>query len=70
VHNPQQILDQNLELAAKQIALAGQVDTELSKHLTGNALEDAVSSFDGFGRKMYRVRAASARGSGCGVGLV
>ena len=60
VHNSHQILDKNLDLAAKQIALAGQVDADLANHLTGNALEDAVSSFDGFGRETCRVRAASA----------
>jgi hypothetical protein len=60
VHNSRQILDKNLELAEKQIALAGQVDADLANHLTGNALEDAVSSFDGFGRETCRVRAASA----------
>lgn len=60
VHNSQQILDKNLELAEKQIALAGQVDADLANHLTGNALEDAVSSFDGFGRETCRVRSASA----------
>jgi len=60
VHNSQQILDKNLELAQKQITLVGQVDAALADHLTGNALEDAVSSFDGFGRETCRVRAASS----------
>jgi hypothetical protein len=59
-HNSQQILDKNLELAEKQVALAGQVEPDLANHLTGNALEDAVSSFDGFGRETCRVRAASS----------
>jgi hypothetical protein len=60
VHNSHQILDKNLQLAEKQIVLAGQVDADLASHLTGNALEDAVSSFDGFGRETCRVRSASA----------
>jgi hypothetical protein len=58
VHNSRQILEKNLELAKKQIALAGQVDAALADQLTGNALEDAVSSFDGFGRETCRVRSA------------
>jgi hypothetical protein len=60
VHNSLLILEKNLDLAEKQIALAGQVDAALACHLTGNALEDAVSSFDGFGRATCRVRAASS----------
>jgi hypothetical protein len=60
VHNSHQILAKNLDLAEKQITLARQVDTDLANHLTGNALEDAVSSFDGFGRETCRIRAASA----------
>jgi hypothetical protein len=61
VHNSPQILNKNLDLAEKQVALAGEVDSDLANHLTGNALEDAVSSFDGFGRETCRVRAASAK---------
>jgi hypothetical protein len=60
VHNSHQVLEKNLELVEKQIVLVGQVDASLACHLIGNALEDAVSTFDGFGRETCRVRAASS----------
>ncbi|WP_425399082.1 hypothetical protein [Aeoliella sp.] len=51
VHNSLQILEKNLELARKELELATTAeDTELQQHLVGDALENAVSSFDGFGR--------------------
>ena len=50
VHNSSQILAKNLELAKKEIALAGAVEKELAEHLIGDALENVVSAFDGFGR--------------------
>jgi hypothetical protein len=59
-HNSLQILEKNLELALKEIALADQVDIELAQHLTGDALENAVSSFDGFGRETCKVFAVLA----------
>jgi hypothetical protein len=40
------------------------MEPQASDHLTGNALEDAVSAFDGFGRETCRVRAASATNPG------
>jgi hypothetical protein len=60
IHNSLQILEKNLELAGKQLALVGSVDKSLDDQLIGNALEDAVSSFDGFGRETCRVRSAKA----------
>lgn len=59
-HNSHQILEKNLELAAKEIALAGSVEGELSNHLVADALENVVSAFDGFGREICRVNALSA----------
>lgn len=50
VHNSSQILLKNLELAEKEIALAETTDKDLANHLIGDALENAVSAFDGFGR--------------------
>jgi hypothetical protein len=50
VHNSQQILGKNLELARKQLVLAETVEQELASHLVGDALENVVSAFDGFGR--------------------
>jgi hypothetical protein len=50
-HNSLQILDKNLELVEKEIALSNSADdTELAERLLEDALENAVSSFDGFGR--------------------
>lgn len=51
LHNSLQILRKNFELVEKEIKLAqDSEDKELAKHLIEDALENAVSSFDGFGR--------------------
>jgi hypothetical protein len=51
VHNSLQILRKNFELVEKEIKLAqNSEDKELAKHLIEDSLENAVSSFDGFGR--------------------
>jgi hypothetical protein len=52
VHNSLQILTKNLELAGKEVTLAASVDKELADHLVGDALENVVSAFDGFGREI------------------
>lgn len=52
VHNSLQILVKNLELAKKELTLAKAADTELADHLIGDALENVVSTFDGFGREI------------------
>lgn len=50
-HNSLQILEKNLELARKELVLAAATDEiDLQAHLIGDALENAVSAFDGFGR--------------------
>lgn len=59
-HNSLQILNKNLELAEKQVDFAAQVDGDMAQHLISDALENAVSSFDGFGREACRVNAANA----------
>jgi hypothetical protein len=51
-HNSLQILGKNLELAKKELGLAGSSDKEMADHLVGDALENAVSAFDGFGREI------------------
>ncbi len=58
VHNSLQILVKNLELARKELALAVTADPELANHLIGDALENAVSAFDGFGRKICMQKSA------------
>ena len=50
-HNSLQILVKNLELVQREITFANTLDDkELSIHLIEDALENAVSAFDGFGR--------------------
>ena len=50
-HNSVQTLNKNMELVQKEIAFANTADDEeLRKHLIEDALENAVSAFDGFGR--------------------
>jgi hypothetical protein len=61
VHNSVQILTKNLELANKELALAESVDKELADHLIGDALENVVSAFDGFGREICLQKGADIR---------
>jgi hypothetical protein len=58
VHNSLQILTKNLELAKKELALAQASDKELAYHLVGDALENVVSAFDGFGREICSQKGA------------
>jgi hypothetical protein len=60
-HNSLQILTKNLELARKELALAHSADSELAAHLIGDALENAVSVFDGFGREICLQKASDIR---------
>lgn len=59
-HNSYQILNKNLELARKELDLAGTLEGEMSRHLIEDALENAVSAFDGFGRETCRVHASQS----------
>jgi hypothetical protein len=61
VHNSLQILGKNLELARKELALAATVDRDLADHLIGDALENAVSAFDAFGRELCSQNGADIR---------
>ncbi|MBD3175653.1 MAG: hypothetical protein GF320_10770 [Armatimonadia bacterium] len=63
-HNSIQILHKNLELAEKQVTLAGGEDGDFSAYLIADALGNAVSAFDGFGRELCAVHAASASNPG------
>lgn len=60
-HNSLQILSKNLELAKKELLLAASVEIELAEHLVGDALENVVSAFDGFGREICSQKAADIR---------
>jgi hypothetical protein len=59
-HNSLHILSANLELVEKEVALAATIEKALAEYLIADALENAVSAFDGFGREACRVRATAA----------
>jgi hypothetical protein len=59
-HNSLQILEKNLELADKLLALVEAAPAELVEQLINDALENQVAAFDGFGREACRVQAAKA----------
>lgn len=59
-HNSIQILHKSLEVAEKLVDLATEMNNELSERLLENALEDCISSFDGFGRELCRIYAGRA----------
>lgn len=63
MHNSQQILEKNLELAEKELALAANAEKDLAAYLIGDTLENAVSSFDGFGRETCRINATKSSSS-------
>lgn len=60
VHNSVQILNKNLDLVEKILAVANTQETALAQNLIENALEDCVSAFDGFGRETCRVFSSKA----------
>jgi hypothetical protein len=60
VHNSVQILNKNLELVEKLLAVAETQEPQVAEHLIENALEDCVSAFDGFARETCRVFASKA----------
>ena len=61
IHNSSQVLAKNLELAEKEIGLAETADKDLAEHLIGDALENAVSAFDGFGRAISAEKGRETR---------
>ncbi len=59
IHNSLQVLERNLALVEKQLALAASLENaDLAQHLIEDALANCVSAFDGFGRESCRVRAS------------
>lgn len=61
IHNSIQILTKNFELARKELILAETVERDLANHLIGDALENIVSAFDGFGREISSRKGAEIR---------
>jgi hypothetical protein len=59
-HNSLQILTKNLEITVKLVEFSTHNQSDLATQLVGDALANAVSSFDGFGRETCRVHAARA----------
>ena len=59
-HNSIQILEKNLEVVGKMLEMATREGKVLAEKLIENALEDCVSAFDGFGRKLCLVHANKA----------
>jgi ribosomal protein L44E len=60
MHNSLQILLDSLEVVKKLVHLADTVESQLKAQLVGDALENAVSAFDGFGREICRRHASSS----------
>ena len=60
VHNSLQIFNKNLKLVEKQVALALDQKQTLAERLVENALEDCVSSLDGFGREVFQIHASKS----------
>ena len=56
-HNSLQILNKNLDLLEKQLELAHREGGELGRQLIEDALENAVSTFDAFGRQLCSLHA-------------
>jgi hypothetical protein len=64
-HNSLEILAKNLDLVLKQLELASTMDDQdFRRHLIEDALENCVSSFDGFGRETCRIRAQHSTNPG------
>ena len=60
-HNSIQIIEKSLEVIGKMLEMATWAEKVLAERLIENALEDCVSTFDGFGRELCRVHATKAR---------
>jgi hypothetical protein len=54
-HNSLQILRKNIEVISKLVRLGQDADADVAEPLISDALENAVSAFDGFGREVCRV---------------
>jgi len=61
VHNSLQIFLKSMELLRKQLKLAKVQDKVLEKQLIEDALKNAISAFDGFGRELCRINATNSK---------
>jgi hypothetical protein len=62
-HNSPQILNKNLETIERMLNLADQHERQLRLYIIEDALENAVSAFDGFGREFVRILSRTASGT-------
>jgi hypothetical protein len=60
-HNSLQILRMNIEVISKLIQLGQNADADLAEQLISDALVNAVSAFDGFGREVCRLAAPRSK---------
>jgi hypothetical protein len=56
-HNSLQILQKNLEVILKLLRLGEGAEPDVAEQLISDAIENAVSAFDGFGREVCRIAA-------------
>ncbi len=59
-HNSLQMLNKNLDLAGKKLALAPCTEPDLAETIITDALHNTVAAFDAFGRETCRVHARAA----------
>ena len=59
-NNSLQILEENLIITEKMLALASSMEGDIQVKMIENSLEDCISSFDGFGRNLCRIHADEA----------
>ena len=57
LHNSTQILQKNFEVILKLLRLGEGAEPDVVEQLTSDAVENAVSAFDGFGREVCRIAA-------------
>jgi len=62
-HNSLQILSDNLRVIEKMLDMALKSTDKIASKLVENALEDCVSSFDGFGRELCKIHAEKSSNS-------
>lgn len=60
VHNSWQIFQASRDVVERMLEMAGPAEPEIARQLVENAVEDAVSIFDGYGRELCRVNAEDA----------
>lgn len=60
-HNSLQILQSNLNLVQKMMDLAKSAEKDISEKIIEDALEDCISTFDGFGRELCKIHQTQSK---------